>query len=121
MKVDGSNANTQLANVTQKKQPATMNEWLTMLKKEVEPSIPAGTVGIDRFMESVKIALYDPKNPDLLKCSHESQKRAIVQAANYGLEVGGVLGQSYFIPYNESFKDAKGQWQKIMTCHFQIG
>lgn len=120
MKTDGSNANSQLA-VAEKKEPKTMGEWLSLLKKEVEPSIPSGTVGIDRFMESVKIALFDPKVPDLLKCSHASQKRAIVQAANYGLEVGGVLGQSYFIPYNENVKLPNGQFTKEMTCHFQIG
>lgn len=120
MKADGSNANKQIA-AAENKQPKSMYEWLGMLKKEVEPSIPAGTVGIDRFMESVKLALFDPKTPDLLKCDHISQKRAIVQAANYGLEVGGVLGQAYFIPYNESVKQPDGSFKKQMTCHFQLG
>lgn len=121
MKTDGSDASKrQVAPQTQQKD-RTLGEWLAIQQKRVQPSLPAGTVSIERFMESVKFAILDPKNPLLRTCDKESLQRSIAQAANYGLEVGGVLGQSYFIPYNESVKQPNGQWQKVMTCHFQIG
>ena len=122
MKTDGSDAQTkQGATQTQEKQ-GTLRDWLSIQQKAVAPSLPAGTVSIERFMESVKFAILDPKNPLLRTCDKGSLQRSIAQAANYGLEVGGVLGQSYFIPYNESVKNPQtGQWEKVMTCHFQIG
>ena len=122
MKTDGSDAQTkQVATQTQEKQ-GTLRDWLSIQQKAVAPSLPAGTVSIERFMESVKFAILDPKNPLLRTCDKGSLQRSIAQAANYGLEVGGVLGQSYFIPYNESVKNPQtGQWEKVMTCHFQIG
>lgn len=118
MKTDGSNASTQIA----KTNVNPWETWFDKLKTAVAPSIPAETVSVDRFIESAKMALFDPKVPDLLKCTPDSIKRSFIQAANYGLEVGGVLGQSYIIPYNESVRNPKtGQWEKVMTCHFQIG
>lgn len=121
MKTDGSDASKrQVAPQTQQKD-RTLGEWLAIQQKRVQSSLPAGTVSIERFMESVKFAILDPKNPLLRTCDKESLQRSIAQAANYGLEVGGVLGQSYLIPYNESVKQPNGQWQKVMTCHFQIG
>ena len=119
MKLDGSDANKKQV-ATQQKQ-GTLGEFLAVEQKKIAPSIPAGTVSIDRFMESVKFAILDPKTPNLRVCDKDSLRRSIAQAANYGLEVGGVLGQSYFIPYNESVKMPDGTWQKVMTCHFQIG
>ena len=118
MKTDGSNATTQVAKVNVN----PWENWFGKLKTAVAPSIPAETVSVDRFIESAKMALLDPKVPDLVKCTPESIKRSFIQAANYGLEVGGVLGQSYIIPYNESVRNPKtGQWEKVMTCHFQMG
>lgn len=120
MKLDGSDAAIKQVATQQQKKQGTLGEWLAVEQKRVAPSLPAGTVSIERFMESVKFAILDPKTPNLRLCDKDSLRRSIAQAANYGLEVGGVLGQSYFIPYNESVK-VNGQWQKIMTCHFQIG
>ena len=120
MKTDGSDANKKQVAQTQQKE-RTLGDWLAIQQKRVQSSLPVGTVSIERFMESVKFAILDPKNPLLRTCDKESLQRSIAQAANYGLEVGGVLGQSYFIPYNESVKQPNGQSQKVMTCHFQIG
>lgn len=118
MKADGSNATAQVAKV----QRNPWESWFAQLKNAVAPSIPAETVSVDRFIESAKMALFDPKVPDLVKCTPESIKRSFIQAANYGLEVGGVLGQSYIIPYNENVRNpATGNWEKKMTCHFQMG
>lgn len=118
MKTDGSNASTQVA----KTNSNPWDSWFDKLKVAVAPSIPAATVSVDRFIESAKMALMDPKVPDLVKCTPDSIKRSFFQAANYGLEVGGVLGQSYIIPYNESVRNPKTeQWEKVMTCRMQIG
>ena len=120
MKLDGSDANAK--QIASQEKQGTLRDWLSIQQKAVAPSLPAGTVSIERFMESVKFAILDPKNPLLRTCDKGSLQRSIAQAANYGLEVGGVLGQSYFIPYNESVKNPQtGQWEKVMTCHFQIG
>lgn len=122
MKTDGSDATNKQVAVQPNQKQGTLGEWLAVQQKRVQPSLPVGTVSIERFMESVKFAILDPKNPLLKTCDKESLQRSIAQAANYGLEVGGVLGQSYFIPYNESVKNPKtNQWEKVMTCHFQIG
>lgn len=119
MKVDGSDAKKQVAKTTAAN---PWDSWFAKLRATVASSIPAETVSVDRFIESAKMALLDPKVPDLARCTPDSIKRALIQAANYGLEVGGVLGQSFIIPYNESVWNPKnGQWGKAMTCHFQIG
>lgn len=63
-------------------------------------------------MQSAILALTNPKAKSLLECSKESIFRSLKEAASYGLELNGTLGQAYLIPYRE-----KG----IMTCHFQMG
>lgn len=122
MKTDGSDAKTKQLAPQNNTKERTLKDWLLIEQKKIAPTLPEGTVSVERFMESVKFAILDPKNPLLKTCDKGSLQRSIAQAANYGLEVGGVLGQSYFIPYNESIKNPQtNQWEKVMTCHFQIG
>lgn len=122
MKLDGSDTSKKQVETQAQQKQGTLGDWLAVQQKRVQSSLPAGTVSIERFMESVKFAILDPKNPLLRTCDKGSLQRSIAQAANYGLEVGGVLGQSYFIPYNESVKNPQtGAVEKVMTCHFQIG
>ena len=109
MKTNGSNAN-QVA-TTEKKQ-GTLGEWLKDRKEAFNQAIPANTVNVDRFMQSAMLAITNPKMPDLLRCSKESIFRSLKEAAAYGLELNGMLGQAYLIPYNE-----KG----VMTAHLQLG
>lgn len=108
MKTNGSNAN-QVA-TTEKK--GTLGEWLNDKKSSFLQALPANTVNVDRFMQSAILAITNPKMPNLVKCSKESIFRALKEAAAYGLELNGMLGQAYLIPYNE-----KG----VMTCHLQLG
>lgn len=117
MNVNGTNAVVK----TDKKEPGTLKGWLSERRNELLNAIPKGTVEIDRFMQSAFLAITNPKNPDLVKCDKGSIGRALREAASYGLELNGTLGQAYLIPYNESVKDANGNWNKIMTCHFQMG
>ena len=109
MKTNGSNAN-QVATATEKK--GTLGEWLKDRKDSFLQALPANTVNVDRFMQSAMLAITNPKMPDLLRCSKESIFRSLKEAAAYGLELNGMLGQAYLIPYNE-----KG----VMTSHLQLG
>lgn len=117
MKTDGTNARTK---VEEKKQ-GTLGEWLNNRKKKFDEVIPMQTVNIDRFLQSAIREITNPKVPLLRQCTKESIERSLIEAASYGLELGGVLGQAYLIPYNESFPNGKGGWEKQMTCHFQMG
>ena len=109
MKTNGSNGN-QVA-TTQPKQ-GTLGEWLKDRKESFLQALPANTVNVDRFMQSAMLAITNPKMPNLVKCSKESIFRSLKEAAAYGLELNGMLGQAYLIPYNE-----KG----VMTAHLQLG
>ena len=112
MKTNGSNAN-QVA-TTEKK--GTLGDWLKERKDALNSALPANTVNVDRFMQSAVLAITNPKMPNLRLCSKESIFRALKEAASYGLELNGTLGQAYLIPYNEK---VNGKYE--MTCHFQMG
>jgi recombination protein RecT len=116
MKTNGSNAN-QVA-TTEKK--GTLGEWLRDRKESFLQALPANTVNVDRFMQSAMLAITNPKMPNLRLCSKESIFRSLKEAASYGLELNGTLGQAYLIPYNESV-NVNGKWEKRMICHFQMG
>lgn len=117
MKTNGSNAN-QVATTQQKK--GTLGEWLNERKDSLNQALPANTVNVDRFMQSAFLAITNPKMPNLRLCTKDSIFRALREAASYGLELNGTMGQAYLIPYNES-RNVNGQWVKEMTCHFQLG
>ena len=108
MKTNGSNAN-QLT-TTEKK--GTLGDWLNEKKGALGAALPVNTVNVDRFMQSALLAITNPKMPDLVRCSKESIFRSLREAATYGLELNGMLGQAYLIPYKE--KD-------VMTAHLQLG
>ena len=117
MKTNGSNMNQ--VTTTQPKQ-GTLGEWLKERKDSLNQALPANTVNVDRFMQSAFLAITNPKMPNLRLCTKDSIFRALKEAASYGLELNGTLGQAYLIPYNES-KNVNGIWVKEMTCHFQMG
>lgn len=55
------------------------------------------------------------KNPVLAECNQRSLIGAIVEASQLGLEIGGVLGQAYLVPYNVKVKGINGapdRWEK---------
>lgn len=118
MNVNGNNAMQAVARTDGKK--GTLREWLSERKNDLMNAIPKGTVEIDRFMQSAMLALTNPKTPELLNCDKESIARALREAASYGLELNGTLGQAYLIPYNESVR-TNGGWKQVLTAHFQMG
>ena len=97
---------------TQHPKQGTLGEWLKERKDSIKQALPVNTVNVDRFMQSAFLAITNPKMPDLPKCSKDSIFRSLKEAAAYGLELNGMLGQAYLIPYN-----VKG----VMTCSLQLG
>ena len=61
------------------------------------------------------------KNPKLLECTAESWALAIQTCAAQGLYPDSGLGYMYLIPSNNSKKDARGGWQKVMEVRAQRG
>lgn len=116
MKTNGSDASKQVAS----KQTGTLGDWMNSNKASFLSAIPKGTIEVDRFVQSAVMAITNPKNPLLRTCTKDSLFRALRESASYGLEVSGILGQAYLIPYNENVQVAPGKWEKQMTCHFQI-
>lgn len=116
MKTDGSNA---VATKTAKQ--GTLGDWMAGNKDAFLSALPKNTLNIDRFIQSAVMAITNPKNPLLKTCTKDSLFRALKESASYGLEVSGILGQAYLIPYNENVQVAPGKWEKQMTAHFQCG
>lgn len=119
MKTNGADAQNKAVATTQK--GGTLLDWMNEKKPSLLQALPKETVGIDRFMQSAILALTNPKMKNLLNCSKDSIYRALKESASYGLELNGTLGQAYLIPYNENVQVAPGRWEKVMTCHFQMG
>jgi len=46
---------------------------------------------------------------------------AALMAASLDLPINQNLGFAYIVPYNESYKDDKGNWQKRQLAQFQLG
>lgn len=113
MKTDGSNYAGGKGLVAQ---GATLSSWLKEREADIKSVIPAGTVDKVRFMQQAYLTIYDPKSPLLARCTPVSLLKCLKEAATLGLEVGGVLGQAYFIPYEETMHG-----RREMTCHLQIG
>lgn len=61
------------------------------------------------------------RNNDLLNCDRATLFGAILQSAELGLVPNTPFGLSYIIPYNRSYKDERGSWQKTKEAQFQIG
>ena len=116
MKTNGTNA----IATTEKKQ-GTLGDWMNGNKEAFLSALPKNTINVDRFIQSAIMAITNPKNPTLRTCTKDSLFRSLKESASYGLEVSGVLGQAYLIPYNENVQVAPGKWEKQMTCHFQLG
>lgn len=73
-------------------------------------------VTVDRLIKVVLSAT--ARNEKLLECSRPSFLRAIMQSAELGLEIGGLLGEAYLVPFNRNWKDDAGNWhrEKEVTC-----
>lgn len=69
---------------------------LQRMKDEIKTALPKH-IDADRF---IRVALTTiRKTPKLLECSQESLLSSLMTASQLGLEVDGVLGHAYLIPY----------------------
>lgn len=117
MKANGQDVGTSLAKQEVPK-PKTLKQFLADNKASFEAALPKNTLNVDRFIASAAMEITN--NPKLMECNRQSIIMSLGQAARYGLEVGALMGQAWLIPYNES-KLVGGNWEKQMTCHFQLG
>lgn len=69
---------------------------LEAIRPQLEEVLPA-KMDPDRFLRVVAGAVL--KNSDLLKCDRISLFRAVLEAAQLGLEPTGLLGSAYLVPY----------------------
>lgn len=73
-------------------------------------------LGVDRLMNLVYGELR--KTPKLVMCTPSSVAASVWQAARLGLEIGGVLGRCYLVPYLRSPKDGSAPYHE---CQFILG
>lgn len=76
--------------------------------------LPKGFEAVRVMNIAIAAAMDDPK---LVTCEPLSVLASIVQAARLGLEVGGLAGEAYLIPY----KFSKGEMAGRTLCTFQAG
>jgi len=58
------------------------------------------------------------RQPALLECTKASIVRSVMQAGELGLEIGGLLGEAYLVPFKNKVKGADGieRWEKQAMC-----
>ena len=108
------------ATAVEKRDPQQLlKDDLGKIKVALEQILPKH-VTADRMIKVVLSAT--ARNPDLLKCTRASIVRAVMQSAELGLEIGGLLGEAYLVPYNVKVKytDDEGRpqerWEKQAQC-----
>lgn len=80
-----------------------MGTDLTILEREIAPLAPhfeqalAGVMPVDRLIRTALISV--ERNPDLLTCNRQTFFNSIMTAGVLGLEMDGVTGQAFPIPF----------------------
>lgn len=80
-----------------------MGNELALIEQTMKPLMPhfeqalAGRMPVERLMRTVLVSL--ERTPKLLQCGQQSILNAAMSAAVLGLEVDGVTGQAFLIPY----------------------
>lgn len=100
----------------QKQDPQqTLKAMLERMKPALAAVLPKH-VTADRMLKVVLSAT--ARQPKLLECSTTSIVRSVMQAGELGLEVGGLLGEAYLVPYNNKVEDENGRtrWEKQAQC-----
>lgn len=92
------------------KQPTDIAGLLDVNRNALLQALPKA-IKIDRFLRVAMNAI--ARNPDLQKCSASSLYGAIMQSAQFGLEIG-LMNQAHLVPYWNSDK-------RCFEAQFQIG
>lgn len=72
---------------------------LGSFQRSISASLPPGSVSLNRICSGLLNEIR--RNPALLQCTTISLVGFVLQAAQFGLEVGGILGQCYAVPYGK--------------------
>jgi len=93
-----SNTTTSRAIVSSTEKQANLKMLLEKAKGSIAAVLPKHLTP-DRLL---KVALSaTSRNPALLACTPQSILLAVMQASELGLEVGGLLGDAYFVPFKD--------------------
>jgi len=88
--------------IEKKREPTAIEQIGQMLeerKSKLAKVLPKH-ISADRLVRVALLAM--ARNPDLLLCTQASIAIAVEQAAQYGLEPGGPLGDAYLVPYRNN-------------------
>lgn len=61
------------------------------------------------------------RTPKILECDQTSVLRAVMQSAELGLEIGGLLGEAYLVPFKRKWKDGSGRGREQQEAQCIIG
>lgn len=88
-----------------------------MLKAYLEKMKPAMAAVLPKHVTPDRITKVvlsaTSRQPGLLECTIESIARSVMQASELGLEIGGLLGEAYLVPYKNN---KNGKWIKEAQC-----
>lgn len=90
---------------------STVRNLLTQNKAALFAAVPKHLTA-DRM---IRVACTEiQKNPKLAECEQRSLIGGIVEASQLGLEIGGVLGQAYLVPYRCKVKNGnREEWINV--------
>jgi recombination protein RecT len=98
-----------------KRKKGSMSNDLVLLETQLRPLLPklqqalADRMPAERLMRTIMVSC--EKTPKLLECSRQSLFSSAMTAAFLGLEVDGVTGQGYLVPYNDKRLGLIAQFQ----------
>lgn len=89
----------------------TLKDLIESRKEAIAAVIPKH-LNADRIIKVALVAV--SKTPKLQQCNQMSILRCVMQAAEIGLEPGGVLGEAHLVPYN-----TKEGWQAQLIVDYK--
>jgi recombination protein RecT len=95
-----------------------LKSLMEMAKDSIAQALPRH-VTPERLIKTMLVAAN--RNPMILECTQASVFETISRAAELGLDLSGTLGEAYPVPFRNSVKDSKGNWQKLMQLTLIIG
>lgn len=100
----------------------TMKNWLMKAQPSIAGVIPAPLRKYVTPERVVRVALMSiDKDPNLKLCTPKSILGAVMEASKLGLEIGGVAGHAYLVPFKNRVKDADGNWHSQWLAQFIPG
>jgi recombination protein RecT len=73
---------------------------------------------VDRIIKVVLSAT--ARDPKILRCDLQSILRSVMQACELDLEIGGLFGEAYLVPFTKWFME-DGRWKSVLLCQCIVG